>query len=122
MNAPLASLPSRNDSHDGRGWADHDVPFEFGHLPRALAPAPFTIHQFARLLVLRSRLSDQALGRRSYLAARIEATPEPDVETGSIVKPDEADAQSISPLELATLVLPLLVFGALVFVRSQIVG
>jgi hypothetical protein len=41
------------ESLDGIGAADHDNPYTFGRLPRALAPFPFSTRQFARLLVLR---------------------------------------------------------------------
>jgi len=43
-------------SRDGVGSSDHDLPFQFGQGPHIVAPWPFTIHQFARLLVLRGRL------------------------------------------------------------------
>jgi hypothetical protein len=33
---------------------DHDVPFEFGVRPSTERPAPFNLHQLARLMVLRS--------------------------------------------------------------------
>ena len=35
---------------------DHDQPYRFGRRPRAIAPYPFSTRQFARLLVLRSRV------------------------------------------------------------------
>lgn len=41
---------------DGGGAADHDQPFRFGRVPTSLAPYPFSTRQFARLLVLRSRV------------------------------------------------------------------
>jgi hypothetical protein len=41
---------------DGDGAADHDQPFRFGRLPASLAPYPFSTRQYARLLVLRSRV------------------------------------------------------------------
>jgi hypothetical protein len=44
---------------DGQGAGDHDQPYAFGRRPRALAPFPFTTRQYARLLVLRSRVRDQ---------------------------------------------------------------
>jgi len=46
-------------SQDGQGAADHDQPYRFGARPRASAPFPFNTRQYARLLVLRSRTSDQ---------------------------------------------------------------
>jgi hypothetical protein len=33
-----------------------DQPYRFGRTPRAIAPYPFSTRQFARLLVLRSRV------------------------------------------------------------------
>ena len=44
------------ESRDGVGAADHDLPYVFGRLPRAAAPFPFSMREFARLMVLRSRL------------------------------------------------------------------
>jgi hypothetical protein len=43
---------------DGEGSADHDQPYRFGFRPRANAPYPFNTRQYARLLVLRSRIQD----------------------------------------------------------------
>ena len=49
---------------DGPGAGDHDQPYRFGRRPSARAPFPFTERQFARLLVLRSRVDErQASGR-----------------------------------------------------------
>ncbi|HEY1293361.1 MAG TPA: hypothetical protein VGJ60_09785 [Chloroflexota bacterium] len=58
-------------SRDGTGAGDHDVPYQFGRRPSVVAPYPFTTRQFARLLVLRSRLqaSVTAVDRR-YLSGR----------------------------------------------------
>ena len=42
---------------DGSGAGDHDQPFRFGRMPTSLAPYPFSTHQLARLLVLRSRVA-----------------------------------------------------------------
>ena len=44
------------ESLDGIGAADHDCPYAFGRLPRAVAPFPLSTRQFARLLVLRGRV------------------------------------------------------------------
>lgn len=49
------------ESLDGIGAADHDCPYTFGRLPRAIAPFPFSTRQFARLLVLRGRVRAGAL-------------------------------------------------------------
>jgi hypothetical protein len=53
--------PPTGESRDGIGSADHDMPYVFGRLPRALAPFPFSMREFARLLVLRSRIRDGLL-------------------------------------------------------------
>ncbi len=49
-------------SHDGTGAADHDIPYRFGWRPRTSAPYPFSTHQYARLLVLRSRVQAGLIG------------------------------------------------------------
>lgn len=41
---------------DGATAADHDEPYCFGRRPNARAPYPFTERQYARLLILRSRI------------------------------------------------------------------
>ena len=43
---------------DGDGWGDYDQPYRFGWRPTASAPNPFNTRQYARLLVLRSRVHD----------------------------------------------------------------
>jgi hypothetical protein len=45
---------------DGSSAADHDEPYAFGRRPSTRAPYPFNERQYARLLILRSRL-DAAL-------------------------------------------------------------
>jgi hypothetical protein len=45
-------------SLDGTGSADHDLPYRFGWRPNAQSPFPFSTRQFARLLVLRSRIDE----------------------------------------------------------------
>lgn len=45
-----------SESLDGLGAADHDCPYTFARLRRAMAPFPFSTRQFARLLVLRKRV------------------------------------------------------------------
>jgi hypothetical protein len=49
---------------DGPGAGDHDEPYRFGRRPRASAPFPFTERQYARLLVLRSRIAEREANRR----------------------------------------------------------
>lgn len=43
-------------SLDGTGAGDHDLPFRFGGRPRTEAPYPFSTRQYARLLIMRSRV------------------------------------------------------------------
>jgi uncharacterized protein involved in type VI secretion and phage assembly len=55
----MQSLPHTQQapgSLDGDGAGDCDQPYVFGRRPRANATGPFTTHQYARLLVLRSRV------------------------------------------------------------------
>ena len=46
-------------SLDGDGARDHDQPYRFGWRPRASVPYPFNTRQYARLLILRSRVRGQ---------------------------------------------------------------
>src|SRR3979409_955953 len=50
-------------SKDGRGCGDHDQMYTFGRRPRGVAPFPFTVHQYARLLALRGCIGDGLRGR-----------------------------------------------------------
>ena len=43
------------ESLDGSTAGDHDIPYIFDRLPRAASPFPFSMRQFARLLILRGR-------------------------------------------------------------------
>jgi hypothetical protein len=43
------------ESRDGVGAGDHDAPYLFGRVPRAATPFPFSMREFARLMILRSR-------------------------------------------------------------------
>ncbi len=66
MDATNESSPSLNEeaaatapvtgSKDGDTAADHDEPYRFGRKPNARAPYPFTERQYARLLIMRSRV------------------------------------------------------------------
>ena len=51
-----------HDSRDGAGAGDHDLPYRFGWKPTANVPYPFNTRQFARLLVLRSRVQAGHVG------------------------------------------------------------
>ena len=50
----LAGLGSK----DGRGCGDHDQMYTFGRRPRGIAPFPFTVRQYSRLLALRGCIAD----------------------------------------------------------------
>ena len=61
-------------SLDGEGAADHDQPYRFGWRPRTNVPYPFNTRQYARLLILRSRIrarngDDDCDGPTSWLRA-----------------------------------------------------
>ena len=43
---------------DGSGAADHDEAYRFGRRPWSASPYPFSMRQYARLLVLRSRVRE----------------------------------------------------------------
>jgi hypothetical protein len=45
-----------SESRDGRGFADHDRPYQFGHQPTVALPYPFGGLEFARLLIMRGRV------------------------------------------------------------------
>jgi hypothetical protein len=66
--------PSTGESRDGIGAADHDVPYVFGRLPHAMAPFPFSTREFARLLVLRSRVRERLLVEHPVSLAEGSAT------------------------------------------------
>jgi hypothetical protein len=56
------SAVDSSGSQDGHGAGDHDQPYRFGWRPRSSAPYPFNTRQYARLLVLRSRLRERLAG------------------------------------------------------------
>jgi hypothetical protein len=62
-------------SKDGRGCGDHDQPYTFGRRPRAASHFPFTDRQFARLLALRGRVRDGAVGADDTDQAGLELSP-----------------------------------------------
>jgi hypothetical protein len=59
--------PLHSESLDGSGAGDHDQPYRFGWKPSANVPYPFNTRQFARLLVLRSRLQAGQFGAGDVL-------------------------------------------------------
>jgi hypothetical protein len=54
------NAPDSCGTKDGSTAADNDQAYRFGLRPTAKAPFPFTERQFVRLLIMRSRVSDQA--------------------------------------------------------------
>jgi hypothetical protein len=57
------------ESRDGTGAGDHDQPYRFGCKPSANVPYPFNTRQYARLLVLRSRVQVGQFGADDVLSA-----------------------------------------------------
>ena len=55
------------ESLDGTGAGDHDQPYRFGLRPRSSATYPFSTRQYARLLVLRSRVQAGQFGADDVL-------------------------------------------------------
>ena len=53
---------------DGSTAADNDQPYRYGLRPTAKAPFPFTERQFARLLILRGRVQEDASLNETDLA------------------------------------------------------
>jgi hypothetical protein len=47
---------SVNESRDGTGSSDHDLPYEFGKRLSSAALSPFTFRQYAKLQILRGRI------------------------------------------------------------------
>ncbi len=47
------------ETMDSRYADEYDEPYRFGCRPSVRAPFPFTEHQFARLLIVRSRIQAQ---------------------------------------------------------------
>ena len=58
MNPSVHNSFSSAGSLDGSGTADHDQPYRFGRRPTANATYPFSIREYAHLLVLRGRVWD----------------------------------------------------------------
>jgi len=56
------SAVDSSGSQDGQGAGDHDQPYRFGWRPRSTAPYQFNTRQYARLLVLRSRVRERLAG------------------------------------------------------------
>ena len=52
------TTPTNIGSRDGTSSADHDLPYQFDWRPTAETPFPFSTRQYARLLVLRSRIAE----------------------------------------------------------------
>lgn len=54
--------PISAESLDGSGPGDHDQPYHFGRQPTSSATYPFSTRQYARLLILRSRVQAGQFG------------------------------------------------------------
>jgi hypothetical protein len=54
-----APLPTSDGTLDGHGAGDHDLLYRFGRKPTSSQPFPFSTHQYARLLILRSRIQER---------------------------------------------------------------
>ena len=65
----MISQPPQLDSEslDGTGAGDHDQPYRFDRGPRSSATYPFSTRQYARLLVLRSRVQAGLFGADDVL-------------------------------------------------------
>ena len=59
MFSEQQTVDGSRGSLDGDGAGDHDQPYRFGWKPRASVPYPFNTRQYARLLILRSRVRGQ---------------------------------------------------------------
>jgi hypothetical protein len=59
--SPIAGSTLAGGSLDGTGAGDHDVPYRF-FKPRVGLEYPFSTRQYARLLILRSRVGAGLLG------------------------------------------------------------
>jgi hypothetical protein len=53
VQAPTSTI---DGTLDGLGAGDHDLPYRFGRKPTSNQPFPFSTHEYARLLILRSRI------------------------------------------------------------------
>ncbi len=56
MHSASSEAAPPTGSLDGNGAGDHDTPYVFRRRPTAVWPFPFTERQYARLLILRSRI------------------------------------------------------------------
>jgi hypothetical protein len=60
--APMISQPQQETpttivgTLDGDGAGDHDLPYRFGRKPSVNQPFPFSTREYAKLLILRSRV------------------------------------------------------------------
>jgi hypothetical protein len=67
VSSPDTGLES-SGTKDGSTAADNDQPYRYGLRPTAKAPFPFTERQFARLLILRGRVQENASIHESLLS------------------------------------------------------
>jgi len=62
QSAPDTQANMSSGTLDGVGAGDHDQPYRLGRRPRVVAPYPFSTREYARLLILRSRVTDCLFG------------------------------------------------------------
>lgn len=55
---PEQLVTDPHGTRDGKGAGDHDEPFTFDQRPTVMYPQPFTQHQMARLMIIRSRVQE----------------------------------------------------------------
>jgi hypothetical protein len=56
--SPTPSEMAETGTKDGQTAADNDQPYKFGQRATSKSPYPFNERQFARLLIMRSRLQE----------------------------------------------------------------
>ena len=64
LQQPQPTADNRLGTRDGLGSGDHDQPYAFGRRPCTADPFPFSMRQYVRLLLMRSRLGERSLAYR----------------------------------------------------------
>ncbi len=79
MSAEVSTLGTK----DGQGACDNDRPYEFHRRPRAESTMPFSTREYARLLIMRSRIHDGSFADDTGAAQLPLRQPPADVRTAS---------------------------------------
>ena len=79
MSAEVSTLGTK----DGQGACDNDRPYEFHRRPRAESTMPFSTREYARLLILRSRIHDGSFADDTGAAQLLLRQPPADVRMAS---------------------------------------